>query len=198
MSAITKTFSKIPLLIRVVSLYIVIGVISWSSLQIQQLFAVAPAPIIHHAPIKPKVLSQQIISGEPVSFVIDRLHINLPVKDGTYDPKTGEWTLSTDAVYFATITSQPNDNRGNTFIYGHNQDKVIARMKDIQPGDTVVITTSNGHVFTYAYTHDSIVAPDFTDALKQDSDTPQLTVMTCEGVWSNARRMMYFDLIGVV
>jgi LPXTG-site transpeptidase (sortase) family protein len=196
MRAVINILTKIPLVIRVVSLYSIVGIASFcASLLIPN---TVPAVAQTTTPVVPKqrILSQEIISGKPVRFSVERLKIDLPVRDGVYDAQTQEWTLSNDAVYFATITAQPNDNRGNTFIYGHNQDAVIGRMQDVTVGDVVVIQTDN-NTFRYAYSHDSIVKPDFTAALSATSDTPQLTVMTCEGIWSSERRLMYFTLVEV-
>lgn len=199
MRALRHTITKIPLVLRAVSLYIVVGVGVWGGGQVVQ--AVSPVQDqVSQAITLPKkrILSQQIISGHPVRFSVERLGIDLPVNDGVYNPQTREWSLSDDAVYFATITTEPNESQGNTFIYGHNQSQVIGLMSAIQPGDIVTIQTSNNHTFRYTYTHDSIVAPTFTAALKEDPDKPQLTVMTCEGIWSETRRMMYFDLLEVI
>jgi LPXTG-site transpeptidase (sortase) family protein len=200
MSARRIQLSNIPLAARAVCLYIVIGLGAWG---VGSLVTPASAhiaslqnasSIVEDNPKKVAINSRQIISGKPVRFSIERLGIDLPVYDGTYDTSTQSWTLSTDAVYFATITTRPNDARGNTLIYGHNQPKVIGYMKDIQVGDIVVVTTENNHTFRYSYTKDAVVAPDFTSVLYEDSETPQLAVMTCEGVWSETRRLMYFQL----
>jgi LPXTG-site transpeptidase (sortase) family protein len=199
MSALTNTMTKIPLVLRAVSLYIVVGAGIWGTGHIVEFYSPKQSSVSQVvAPPKTKIFSQQIISGHPVSFSVERLGINLPVRDGVYDSQTKEWSLSGDAVYFATVTTEPNDTYGNTFIYGHNQVQVIEPMKDIQVGDIVTIKTSNGHTFRYAYTHDSIVAPNFVEALKENPDEPQLTVMTCEGIWSDARRLMYFNLLEVI
>lgn len=185
---------------RVVSLYIVIGLAGWGG----SLLLPADTPSLTAAiasvdePPKAKIVSTQIISGTPMRFTIERLAIDLPVNNGYYDSKTDEWTLSDDAVYFATITSRPNDNKGNTFIYGHNQPQVIANMKDIRVGDVVEVTTTNDRVFRYSYVRDAIVTPEFTAVLDEDPSKPQLTVMTCEGIWSAERRLMYFDLLEVL
>ncbi len=190
--------TKIPLVIRAVSLYVIAGASLWSGGTIVAAYTPDPLPIAQVVTTpKVKILSRQIVSGHPTAFSIERLGINLPVKDGVYNTQTQDWTLTNDAVFFATITSEPNDTRGNTFIYGHNQSQVIGAMKDIVVGDTLTIQTSNGHTFTYTYSHDSFVTPTFTAALDEDPDVPQLMVMTCEGIWSQSRRLMYFSLTEV-
>ncbi|MFZ3010147.1 MAG: sortase [Candidatus Microsaccharimonas sp.] len=198
MRALKHFMTKIPLVIRAVSLYVIAGAGLWGGGTIVAAYAPDPLPIAQVVTTpKVKILSHRIVTGHPVTFSIERLGINLPVKDGVYDAQTKDWTLTDDAVFFATITTEPNDTRGNTFIYGHNQSQVIGAMQDIVVGDTLTIQTSNGLTFTYVYSHDSFVAPTFTAALKEDPDVPQLTVMTCEGIWSQSRRLMYFNLLEV-
>lgn len=180
-------------------MYSIVGATVWAVGLIQNPTATVnvetnPEPI---ATAIKRTSTKEIISGQPTRFSIGRLDIDLPVHDGVYDSASQTWTLSTDAVYFATVTTRPNDNRGNTFIYGHNQPQVIGSMQDIKIGDIVTIQTSNNHTFRYAYSHDAIVTPEFTAVLDEDSATPQLTVMTCEGIWSEARRLMYFNLVEV-
>lgn len=204
MRALHTQLSKIPLAVRAVSLYVALGVSAWGIGELTRPAVTQITTIQNTMATTPTSLNQsivngrQVISGQPVRFSIERLGIDLPVNNGVYDTASESWTLSTDAVYFATITDAPNDNRGNTFIYGHNQPQVIGNMKDIQPGDVVAVTTSNDRTFRYAYTKDAVVTPEFTSVLYEDSDTPQLTVMTCEGVWSETRRLMYFELVEVL
>ena len=198
MRAPLTMLSKIPLFPRVVSLHVV----GWALLffvfplwlpQTDTSFAAAP-------PVKKVTLSvvgQPIIRGEPNTFRVDRLGINLPVISGTYDQTTSQWTLSDTAVQFAAMTMQPNDRSGNTLLYGHNTWSVLSPMGAVVPGDLVAVTTTNGHTFTYAYTNDAIVPPDMTSILYDNPNKPRLTVMTCEGIWSQARRLMYFDLVEV-
>jgi LPXTG-site transpeptidase (sortase) family protein len=199
MRALKKITSKIPLVLRAVSLYVVVGAGAWGAVSLVDIYTPEPPQVSQVLTLpKQEVLAPQTISGHPVSFSVKRLGINLPVNDGKYDPRTEEWTLSDDAVFFATITTKPNDTRGNTFIYGHNQPQVIEPMKDIVVGDIVTIKTSNGHTFRYEYVRDTIIAPTFTKVLNEDPKKPQLTVMTCEGIWSETRRLMYFDFVEVV
>jgi LPXTG-site transpeptidase (sortase) family protein len=199
MRALTKNFAKIPLVLRAVSLYVVVGIGAWGAGSI--IGAYTPEPVQANQVVnlpKKKILSEQILSGHPISFAIEELGINLPIRDGVYNTQTNDWTLSGDAVFFAALTTEPNEASGNTFIYGHNQPQVIGPMKDIAVGDIVTNKTSNGHTFLYEYVRDAIIAPTFTEVLREDPKTPQLTVMTCEGIWSETRRLMYFDLVEVV
>lgn len=196
MRALPTLLSKIPLFPRVVSLHIV----GWMLLiLIPQILPKTTPPVAAFPPVQKIVkvqsaVGERIIRGEPIAFHVKRLGINLSIVDGTYDQKTDKWTLTDDAVQFAEMTTLPNDRSGNTFLYGHNTQKVLMPMSNIVPGDIVTIDTANGYTFTYAYTKDAIIPPDMTSVLYDNPAQPRLTVMTCEGIWSQARRLMYFDL----
>jgi LPXTG-site transpeptidase (sortase) family protein len=145
--------------------------------------------------VKP-VLSKSV-SGYPMRISIERLGINLPVVDGEYDAKKDTWTLRDNKVQYATMTDLPNDVQGNTVFYGHNTMQVLEPVKDIVPGDVLKVKTKNGHVFSYTYVKDSLVTPNKTNILTKPSSKPQLTLMTCEGFFSESRRLLYFKFTGV-
>ena len=188
-----------PLLLRVVWLYVVTGVCLWSVFTLQSYLqpevVVATRVIV---PVKPDLHVKKIISGIPSRITIERLNIDLEVRDGAYNYDTDEWTLSNDATHYAQMTSKANDYRGSTFIYGHNTDAVLARMSGLIVGDIVTIKTANGHTFHYVYRSDDLVPPSVTEVLNDNPPTPRLTVMTCEGIWSQQRRLMYFDFKDVL
>jgi len=202
MITLRNIIAKTPLFLRVVSLYVVIGMIfglvfQFQTVQNKTSFNIVPVrqeKIID----QPRPTAKAIIKGEPLSIVLERLDINLPIEAGIYNKDTNDWTLSNDAVYYAQITSLPNDQRGITFIYGHNNKFVLGRLGELVVGDVINLTTKNGHTFTYIYSYDAIVPPDLTTVLYDNPESPQLIIMTCEGIWSQTRRLMYFDLQGVI
>lgn len=198
MRKIRDITAKIPLLTRVVSLYVVVFLIAFSVFQVVSL--INPPLVIKHPPIavvknSAKIIEKVIIDGQPEYFAVERLGVNLPVKIGTYDQSTDSWTLSDDAVYFAAVSKLPNNQSGNTFIYGHNRDQVIAKLSDLVAGDVAVVKTLNGHSFAYIYVGDDVVSANTTSVLFEETEKPRLTVMTCDGAWSQDRRLMYFDLL---
>ena len=196
MATAQQLISRTPLLLRLLLVYAVIVVGVWG-VSLLPSPSLQPVSLPEYMP--PTVIGQPryVVTGEPVRLVVDRLSVDLPVKPGSYDALTGEWTLSEMDAYFATMTDKPNDGRGSTFIYGHNRRSVFAPLADITTGDTVRIMTDNGHTFIYGYSHDAIIKPDMTSVLYEDPINPQLILMTCEGVFSAARRVMYFQLLEV-
>lgn len=189
---------RTPLLVRSLLMYgVIAGVFMlagwYQSTLPQATVAALPAPrtIVAQEP------ERVVIQGLPVRITVERLGIDLPINQGTYDAKTGEWTLSDTAAYFAVITDQPNDLSGSTFVYGHNRASVFEPLADIQVGDVVRIYTDNNYIFTYTYAQDASVTPDMTDVLYEHPTLPRLVLMTCEGIWSATRRIMYFTYVGV-
>ena len=79
-----------------------------------------------------------LVEGEPVHLSIPRLNINLDIINGVYDPTTQTWTLTDNKAEYATITTEPNNESGNTLIYGHNIDQVFYPTAGLEPGDLLL------------------------------------------------------------
>jgi len=136
------------------------------------------------------------ITGKPRRLIISSLGMDLPVTDGIYDTRTGQWTLSTDKVHYALMTVQPNDKQGNTLIYGHYRPEVFARLHLISAGARAQIETTNGYVFTYIFQSSSIVNPSDTSILSYQGE-PMLTLQTCTGAFMQNRQLFGFKLVSV-
>jgi LPXTG-site transpeptidase (sortase) family protein len=143
----------------------------------------------------PDRLDSNAITGHPKSISIPSLNINLAVIDGNYDKQTGEWTLTLDKAQFATMTVPPNNEKGNTLIYGHYRPEVFAYLHLIKPGAQAVITTTNGYLFTYTYTNSQAFDPGDTSIFLYKGK-PRLTIQTCSGSFMQHRQMYYFQLAG--
>lgn len=151
----------------------------------------SPTTAVRAQPTEPR---QQAISGKPVRIVIPSHNIDLPVDDGIY-AVDGSWTLSDTRAQFALMSTQPNDQAGNTFIYGHGTEIVFGKLAKQPPtSDTQAhIYTSNGWEFTYIFRDSRDLTPTDTEILKDTaSGSPRLTVQTCTGVWSEWRTMFTF------
>lgn len=189
--------SRIPLFIRVVSLYVAVGLPCAAVINLTKP-AEQPVLAITHTTLAVKATGDKAtVTGTPKSIRLPQVGINLPVIDGTYDARSNTWSLTDDKAQFATITDKPNDYRGNTFIYGHDTSPVFASTSKLEKGDIAQVVTTNGHVFEYVYTGELTVDPTSTDVLEFNPTTPRLTLMTCSGLWSEHRRLMYFDFKGV-
>lgn len=134
-----------------------------------------------------------LIKGAPVQIAIPSVNINLKVIPGYYYPKTQSWTLSLNDAQWASMTAMPNNKKGDTFIYAHYRLNVFYTLPHVSPGDQAVITTDNGHTFTYTFLSSTITSPDNT-GLFNYKGKPILILQTCTGVHFQNRQLFVFNL----
>jgi LPXTG-site transpeptidase (sortase) family protein len=138
--------------------------------------------------------ADKVLSGQPVRIELPRIGLVRDVVNGDYDSATQEWTLTDDKAQYAVMTAPLNTKSDQTLIYGHNTPAVLEPVRFVQPGDILTVTTTDGHMFTYVYNYDRVVDPRDTSVLKEHPESPRVVLMTCEGIWSQTRRLLYFDL----
>lgn len=155
------------------------------------------APSITNA-AKPAVASPTAVTGDPVRLQIPSLKMDLSIIPGYYNAKTQQWTLTTDKVQYATLTPKPNNENGNTFLYGHYRSEVFARLHTIKPQSEAIITTANGHTFTYKLNGVKVVNPEESAEVLDYQGKPILTIQTCTGLFFQNRQLFIFDLEKVV
>jgi LPXTG-site transpeptidase (sortase) family protein len=141
---------------------------------------------------------QNMVSGMPTKVQIPSLGIDLPVIPGYYDAKTGEWTLTTNKVQFATPTAQPNNIGGNTFLYGHARTNIFGSLPKIKAGAQAIVQTDNGHTFYYRLSSTRVVSPADSDSIFKYQGKPILTLQTCVGLLYQNRELLTFNLEQVV
>ncbi len=142
-------------------------------------------------------INTQPVEGKPVRIQIPSLGIDLPVIDGYYNARERSWTLTNTKAQYATITPKANNIAGNTFVYGHRLHNVFGHLDQITSGAKAVITTDNGHTFTYTFRSSRETSPN-DDSLFRYQGAPILTLQTCSGAWDQNRRLFTFDFTGVV
>ncbi len=150
------------------------------------------AALAKHVSAMPK---QAVISGMPVRVVIPRLAVDVQVVKGTYYSNAAAWSVSSIYANFAQNTAPSNNELGKTLIYGHWTQAIFGKTKDLEVGDYAYVTTDNNHVFTYVYHGNEVVKPTDTQLLSSlHGGKPGLMLMTCQGLWAQDRRVMFFDL----
>lgn len=164
----------------------------------------APA---HKAENRPKISQSaptktpsKTISGKPIRIALSSRGIDLPVADGGYDTSSKTWSLRPDKAMFATMSSQPNNEMGMTFIYGHGTDTVFGKIGSNHPpiGSTADIYTDNGHVFSYKLNAIEDLTPTDTWILRnQKIGPPRLLIQTCTGAYSQWRTMFEYSYTSV-
>jgi len=134
------------------------------------------------------------ISGKPVRIIIPSVGIDLKVVPGYYYPASQSWSLSLNDAQWGAMTAPANNKQGLTFIYAHYRKGVFLTLPKIQPGAEVVITTDNGHAFTYIFRGSQITNPDDTSLFTYHGK-PILVLQTCTGLWYQNRQLFRFDLV---
>lgn len=174
--------------------FLLIQIIRSQQVSIQSAPSAPPAKVA----ITPKPTTPSIISGDPTELDIPSLDIDLSVIPGYYNSKTGQWTLSLSEAQYATVTPEPNNQSGATFIYGHYRKAVFAYLHNIQPNALAVVKTANGHSFYYQLAAVKVVDPTNSAAVFAPSAQPELILQTCTGVLFQNRQLFYFNLERVV
>ena len=137
-----------------------------------------------------------LVTGKPVRLQIPSLGFNLQVIDGAYNSKNGTWTLTLNKAQYALPSVQPNNEAGNTLIYGHYRPEVFAYLHLIKPGAQAYVLTDNGYRFKYIYQSTKAFDPTDTSIFMYQG-VPRLTIQTCSGVYFQNRQMYYFSFDSV-
>ena len=145
---------------------------------------------------KPNKELPQVIFGKPSRLFMPTIGIDLSVADGEYNSVSREWTLSKDKAHYALLTPEPNNTSGNTFIYGHNNKNVFAKLSSITVGDKISLFTESGKEFVYQYTESRQVEPTDTSLFSYQG-SPILTIQTCSGTWYEKRSLYTFVFVEV-
>lgn len=136
------------------------------------------------------------IKGHPVRVVASSVGVDMNVVDGFYSSATKEWTLNDDKAMFGTMTTEPNNKSGQTFIYGHATQRVFGKLLNMHVGDQVEVYTSNGYKFTYTLKETEVVTPQNTGILAY-TGSPRLLLQTCVGTFSENRKFFILDFTKV-
>ncbi|HUC95716.1 MAG TPA: sortase [Candidatus Saccharimonadia bacterium] len=137
------------------------------------------------------------ITGQPTELIIPSLQMKLSIIPGYYDKQSQTWTLTTDKVEYATITPEPNNLEGNTFLYGHDRTAIFASLHTIQPKAEAIVMTNNNHSFYYQLSSIRTTTP-LDDSVFSYRGKPILTLQTCTGVFYQYRQFFTFNLEKVV
>lgn len=131
-------------------------------------------------------------TAQPTFIDIPTAYIYLEIVPGYYDYSNNTWTVDGAKANFATVSSVPNAKGGNTYIYGHNQSQVFARLGNLNMGDKAIVTNADGDKFEYILAEITDVNPDDLSFLNYKGK-PILTLQTCWGLWDRYRRLYIFN-----
>lgn len=192
-----KLVGKIPSVAAITTLVGGLGLLAYTIIHDTPQLISTTLPHVSVAAAPVKTTAQSRVEGNPVELSIPSLDMVLPIIPGTYNELTRTWTLTTDKVQFASITPPPNNEGGNTFLYGHYRKNVFANLHNITPGDIATIKTENGKTFYYRYVSSRIVDPTDSEDVFNYSGKPIVTIQTCTGLFYEKRQLFTFDLVRV-
>lgn len=142
-------------------------------------------------------ISQKSIKiGFPTRIVVPSLKMDLKVDKGSFDPKTGSWTVADDRVFYADSSVPPNNSNGMTLIYGHGTEPVFGDLVNLKEGQEAIVYSDTGYVFHYKYKSVKMASPNDTGIFSQ-SGPPRMMLQTCAGPYDSYRALYTFYLTGV-
>ena len=127
---------------------------------------------------------------QPVSIHMATVGIELPITIHSMSNNTWEVTDSTANV---TAESLPLDaEKGNVIVYGHDRSDSFSRIKALTAGDHVILKT---HKSSWLYTVTTVenTTPDNLQWI-EPTDNPVLTLITCDGLFSESRTIVRASL----
>ncbi len=122
----------------------------------------------------------------PTEIMIPSLNLDLKVDPGSI--KSGVWQISANNATFLTSSSSP-ENGGNTIIYGHNLKSIFGNLPYVSVGQKINVKTKSGKIYNYLVDKKYFVGPDRVD-LVSPTNTPQLTLYTCWGLFDGQRAVV--------
>lgn len=159
---------------------------------------IATRPITHHDPSLVTPTKRSVPLSAPVRLSITRVGFEVTVKQGAYNPSNQSWVLDSDHAFYIRADQTPLQGQTWPLIYGHYRTGVFRPLSHAKPGDILEVTTEDGQHFYYSFLGDAIVNPNQGDILNSAPTGNGLQLLTCEGVFFEKRRILYFGLIGIV
>jgi hypothetical protein len=147
--------------------------------------------------IKSSDPNTNVITGMPDELLIPSLKMDIQIIPGYYNKATQTWNVTLDKVQYATITPEPNNVGGSTFLYGHYRPEVFAYLHTIKSSAQAIVKTTNGHTFTYQLSTIITTTPN-DDTVFTYQGPPVLTIQTCTGLFFQNRQFYTFKLMQVV
>ncbi|HOV29740.1 MAG TPA: sortase [Candidatus Dojkabacteria bacterium] len=127
----------------------------------------------------------------PDRIVIEKLNLDLPVTP--VELQNGTWEVKPNVANYALGTDLIKESGGNVGIYGHALKGIFLNIKDLKPGDRIILY-SNQRKAIYQVTQSSIVLPEQVDVFHTTSK-PTVTLVTCDGIYSEKRYIVTASLI---
>lgn len=136
---------------------------------------------------------QKEIEFTPEHIVIENAEIDLPILSVPLE--NGTWKVNAKVANFAEGTSLINGKSGNVGIFAHNRKPGFLGIQDIAEGSSIEVYGGN-YQATYRVEKTAIANPDQVDVF-YPTDDAHLTLVTCDGTFSEKRYILSAKLVSV-
>ena len=119
---------------------------------------------------------------------IDLGIVSVPLENGT-------WKVNTGVANYAEGTSKVTTLGGNVGIFAHNRKNGFLGIQDVAEGSSIEVY-GNNYEATYRVSKTAIANPDQVDVFYATQDST-LTLVTCDGTFSEKRYILSADLVSI-
>lgn len=175
---------------------ICIILLAFSLLQLTNLVVFAATELVSPtAPIKlSPICKQDTHTGTPTRIQISKADIDLSIVDVPL--KDGTWEVHEGMANHAKETGLVTKNAGNVGIYAHDKQNGFSNIKKLVKGDIVTVYTASGQKATYVVSSISVAESTSVNTFYPTS-APTLTLVTCDGAFSEQRYIVKASLISL-
>lgn len=145
-------------------------------------------------PAEAETAPEELLSGDVLGILrIPKIDLEEAVKEGSSS------SVISSALGHMEGTAMPG-TVGNCAIAGHRNyvfGRFFNRLDEIEAGDTVEIETLDG-VYVYTVTDSFIVEPEEVSVLSQDTETKDITLITCTPLFVGSHRLIIQGTLAAV
>lgn len=181
---------RIPLWLKVIPVYAIIMVML--GFPFMRVHALKQRVTTIQSTIRDKP-TLQLPSEVPQRVIIPAGGIDLPIVVGVTDATNHTWEVQDGA---ANLIPPSATAPGRTVLYAHDRSYDFHAIHNLAAGDIAYVQTKH-YLYSYRYDHAVVVAPTDTSILTSHAYKPELVLITCEGLWSNNRYVVYLTLEAV-
>ncbi|HXH27044.1 MAG TPA: sortase [Candidatus Acidoferrum sp.] len=132
----------------------------------------------------------------PVWLALPRLGMRVNLLPGAYYPASQTWRLDPTHAFYMPVASVAGGLPSTPLFYGHEIPAVFAPLNNVAPGEPLQIGTSDGRTLSFRFASAHVITP--TDDSVLTAKLPNaIQLMTCNGDFSQNRRVLQFNFIGV-
>jgi LPXTG-site transpeptidase (sortase) family protein len=129
----------------------------------------------------------------PERIIIEKAEIDLPIVSVPLE--NGTWQVNAGVANYAEGTSLVSSNDGNVGIFAHDRKDAFSNIKTLLTGSDIIVVGKNKRA-KYKVHSASVIAPTAVNVFFP-TEEPTLTLITCDGVFSEKRYMVKAKLVEI-